>query len=294
MEHIEEAGVHSGDSACALPPFSLSKDQIDEIRLATCMLAKELKVIGLLNIQFAVKNGDIFILEVNPRGSRTVPFVSKVTGIPWAKMATKVIIGKTIKELGLVEITPKYTAIKEAVFPFKRFPGVDILLGPEMKSTGEVMGIDEDFGMAFIKSQIAAGQEVPLEGTVFISVRERDKKRIIDLAKSLVDMGFHLVATSGTARVLSEFGVYAKTVAKLDEGRPHVIDLIKNKEINLVINTPTGKNPLQDEIIIRQAALNHNIPVVTTIAGATATVGALKRYKKREVKVKPLQEYYKV
>lgn len=290
MEHIEEAGIHSGDSACALPPYTLSKAIIDEIRTATSKIAIELKVIGLLNIQFAIKNNILFVLEVNPRGSRTVPFVSKATGIPWAKYATKVILGYKIKDLGVKEVWPSYTAVKEAVFPFKRFPGVDILLGPEMRSTGEVMGIDEDFGMAYIKSQLAAGQHIPSSGMVFLSVKDSDKKKILQIGRRLQELGFTIIATTGTAVALEEAGIPAKKVLKLLEGRPNIVDHIKNGEVQLVINTPSGKNPLKDEAAIRLAALDHNVPVVTTIAGATATVKAIKDYKQRLLAVTPLQE----
>jgi carbamoyl-phosphate synthase large subunit len=292
MQHIEEAGVHSGDSACALPAYSISKKIAEEIRQATYMMAKELKVIGLLNIQYAIKNDELYVLEVNPRGSRTVPFVSKATGIQWAKMATKIILGKSIKDLNLKEITPSYYSIKEAVFPFNRFPGATITLGPEMKSTGEVMGIDKDFGMAFIKSQLAAGQNIPQSGNVFLSVKDVDKPKIIDLAKKLVALGYKIIATTGTVQFLQENNIEAEMVSKLLVGRPTVIDHIKNNKIQLIINTPIGKKPLKDEAIIRNLALNYNIPVVTTISGAIATVDAIAKYLKKEIEVKPLQEYY--
>ncbi|MFC1617193.1 carbamoyl-phosphate synthase large subunit [Candidatus Margulisiibacteriota bacterium] len=291
MEHIEEAGIHSGDSACALPPFSLKKEVLDEIRQATYKLAKELNVIGLLNIQFAVKDNIAYILEVNPRGSRTVPFVSKATGIPWAKMATKVILGKSIAELALKEIVPKHSAVKEAVFPFSRFPEVDILLGPEMKSTGEVMGLDDNFGMAYLKSQLAAGQQIPASGTIFLSVRDSDKKKLVPIVNKLAQLGFKIIATKGTAKYLSDNGFEVTAVNKVLEGRPHVVDMIKNNEVQLVINTPSGKNPLKDESIIRQSALKLNIPVVTTITGAIATANAMKDYLHQKMDVKSIQEY---
>ncbi|MFC1752097.1 carbamoyl-phosphate synthase large subunit [Thermoproteota archaeon] len=293
MEHIEEAGIHSGDSACALPPHSLSKTLLQQVREATYKIAHELQVIGLLNIQFAVKNGNVYILEVNPRGSRTVPFVSKATGVPWAKMAAKVILGYKIKDLKLKEIIPNYTAVKEAVFPFNKFPGADILLGPEMKSTGEVMGLDADFGMAYLKAQLAAGQEVPRKGCVFITVKDHDKPKIIPIAEQLKALGFVFVATAGTAKVLHDHGIKADSVSKLLEGRPNVVDLIKNNEIHMVINTPTGKNPVKDEIIIRQTALNNNVPVITTISGAKATVQAMEDYIHRNIEVKAIQDYQK-
>ena len=293
MEHIEEAGVHSGDSACSIPPLSLSDKQITELRDQTYALAAELGVVGLLNIQYAIRGDEIYVLEVNPRASRTVPFVSKATGIPWAKVAARVMGGKTLAELGItkeVEIT--HTAVKEAVFPFNRFPGVDTILGPEMQSTGEVMGIDRDFGRAYAKSQIAAGQELPREGTVFVSVKDRDKRVIIMIARGLMDLGFQIVATYGTGKVLERNGVPARHVFKVGEGRPTVVDLIKNGEIQLVINTPSGKRPKADEVAIRTAALQHNIPIVTTIAGASATVEGIAALIKGAIDVRPLQEYH--
>jgi carbamoyl-phosphate synthase large subunit len=293
MEHIEEAGIHSGDSACAIPPLSLSDRQIEDLRAQTHAIAAELGVKGLLNIQYAIRGDDIYCLEVNPRASRTVPFVSKATGIPWAKVAARVMAGKTLAELGItqeVEIT--HTAVKEAVFPFNRFPGVDCLLGPEMRSTGEVMGIDWDFGRAYAKSQLAAGQNLPRQGTVFVSVKDRDKRAIIMIARGLMDMGFQIVATHGTGKVLERNGVPARYVFKVGEGRPSVVDLIKNNEIQLVINTPSGKRPKADEVAIRTAALQYNIPIVTTIPGAWATVEGVAALIKGELNVRPLQEYH--
>jgi len=293
MEHIEEAGVHSGDSACSIPPLSLSDRQIAELRNQTYALAAELGVKGLLNIQYAIRGDDIYVLEVNPRASRTVPFVSKATGIPWAKVAARVMAGKTLAELGItkeVEIT--HTAVKEAVFPFNRFPGVDTILGPEMRSTGEVMGIDRDFGRAYAKSQIAAGQNLPRGGTVFVSVKDRDKRGIIMIARGLMDLGFQIVATHGTGKVLERNGVPARYVFKVGEGRPTVVDLIKNGDIQLVINTPSGKRPKADEVAIRTAALQYNIPIVTTIPGAWATVEGIAALIKGAIDVHPLQEYH--
>lgn len=292
MQHIEEAGIHSGDSACSLPPYSISDDLIAEIRSATKALAIELNVIGLLNIQFAIKDGQLYIIEVNPRGSRTVPFVSKATGTSWAKMATKVILGKSIAELGISEIVPAYTSVKEAVFPFNKFPGVDIILGPEMKSTGEVMGIDPDFGNAFIKAQVAAGQRIPREGNVFISLQNSDKPKMVKAATALVDMGFKLIATGGTQRFLETQGIHSTHVNKIAEGRPNIVDLIKNGDIQLVFNTPNGKNPIKDEITIRQTALHQNVPVVTTVTGAEALVSALRNYIEKPLDVRAIQEYY--
>jgi len=293
MEHIEEAGVHSGDSAMALPPFSLTEGQIAEIRQQTYALAKELGVVGLLNIQFAIKGETLYVLEVNPRASRTVPFVSKATGIPWAKVAAKVMVGRTLEELGIRrEVEIPHVAVKESVFPFNRFPGVDIVLGPEMKSTGEVMGIDEGFGLAYAKSQIAAGQNLPLEGRVFISVKDRDKRPAVMIARELEAMGFEILATHGTCSVLRRNGVKAKEVFKVSEGRPNVVDLMKNGEIHLVINTPSGKRPKADEVAIRTTALAYGIPVVTTIPGAQATVEGISALKEGRLRVKALQEYH--
>jgi len=293
MEHIEEAGIHSGDSACVIPPFSLSDNIINKIKIITYELAKELNVIGLMNIQFAVKNDTIYILEVNPRASRTVPFVSKATGIPWAKIATKIIVGKTLDELNLTkEIEIKHIAVKEAVFPFNRFPGIDPVLGPEMKSTGEVMGIDTNFGKAYAKSQIAAGTILPTKGNVFISVKEKDKRAIIFIAKKLCDLGLNIYATSGTYKVLTKNGVKVTPVFKVNEGRPNIVDFMKNKEIDLIINTPSGKKPKSDEISIRSIAVMLNIPYITTISGAQAAVNGIESLIKEQLDVKSLQEYH--
>jgi carbamoyl-phosphate synthase large subunit len=294
MEHIEEAGIHSGDSACALPPFSLSDSMKEKIRKTTHALSKELQVIGLMNIQFAIKNDKLYVLEVNPRASRTVPFVSKATGIQWAKMATKVMIGKTLDELGITgEVIPKHVSVKEAVFPFARFPGVDPILGPEMKSTGEVMGIDTNFGAAFMKSQIAAGQNIPLKGSVFISVKDKDKRSIVFIAKKLSDLGYKIVATHGTSEILKNSNIDVKEVHKIGQGRPDIADLIKNGEIQLIINTPSGKVANKDGIGIRSASYAHAIPLVTTISGAQATVNGLETAIKKGYGVKALQDYYK-
>ncbi|NBV84320.1 carbamoyl-phosphate synthase large subunit, partial [bacterium] len=292
MEHIEEAGIHSGDSACSLPPHSLSEPVVEAIKVATRSIALELSVIGLMNIQFAVKDDEIYVLEVNPRASRTVPFVSKATGIPWAKMATKVILGKTIHELNITVPVMTHTAVKEAVFPFNKFPGVDILLGPEMKSTGEVMGLDTHFGMSYLKAQLAAGQQIPTSGRVFLSVKSRDKAKLEAVARPLAEMGFELVATAGTAKHLESVGLTASTVYKVYEGRPNIVDSIKNGEIQLIINTPSGKNPMKDEVIIRQTALQLNVPVVTTMSGALATVQAISDFMNRRMEVSALQTYF--
>ena len=293
MEHIEEAGIHSGDSACAIPTFSLSKSILEEIRKASQALSKDLKVKGLMNIQYAVKGSVLYVLEVNPRASRTVPYVSKATGIPWAKIATQVMLGKTLKQLGVEkEVIPKHFSVKEAVFPFNRFPGVDPVLGPEMKSTGEVMGADPDLGVAYMKAQIAAGQKIPLEGKVFISVNDHDKRAITDIAKRFVTLGYKIFSTSGTADVLRKNDLEVEEVAKLGEGRPDVLDLIKNGEIKLIINTPGGKKTKVDETKIRSGAIMHMVPIITTLSGARATVNGLEAVKKKGFSVKALQDYH--
>ncbi len=293
MEHIEEAGIHSGDSAMVLPPYTLQDAIIKRIKENTYCLAKELKVKGLLNIQYAVRQGVIYVLEVNPRASRTVPFVSKAKGIPWAKVATKVMLGKTLKKLEIKEIEVSHISVKESVFPFIRFPGVDAILGPEMKSTGEVMGIDTTFGLAYAKSQIAAGQKLPIKGNVLITVRDEDKRKVVFIAKKLADLGFKLFATSGTASVLKQNGLKVEVVSKLYEKRPHIVDMIKSGQINLIINTPRGKLTKRDETIIRSTAILHDVPLVTTIAGAQATVNAIEALTKKALTVKSLQEYHK-
>jgi carbamoyl-phosphate synthase large subunit len=294
MEHIEEAGIHSGDSACSLPPLSLGRELIAQIDSATKAMAKELGVIGLMNVQYAVKDGCLHVLEVNPRASRTIPFVSKATGVPLAKLATKVMVGKRLAELGIGrEISVNHVAVKESVFPFRRFPGVDTVLGPEMKSTGEVMGIDRHFGMAFAKSQLAAGSRLPTGGTAFLSIRAGDKTAILPVAQRLKKAGFRIVATEGTASYLNEQGVESQTVFKVSEGRPNVVDLMKNGEIHLVINTPSGrKRTRSDSYLIRRTALEYDISYFTTVAGAKAAMEAIEVLKVQEIKVQPLQEYY--
>ncbi|MBI4594821.1 MAG: carbamoyl-phosphate synthase large subunit [Candidatus Tectomicrobia bacterium] len=293
MEHIEEAGVHSGDSACSLPPYSLSAKLIEEIEEQTRALALELKVIGLINIQFAVCKGEIYILEVNPRASRTVPFVSKAIGLPLAKIAAKLMVGKKLAEFPLRDSKKlKHKAIKEAVFPFIKFPGVDPILGPEMKSTGEVMGIDSAFGRAFAKSQQAAGYELPLNGKVFISVKDSDKRAAIHLGQLCLELGFKLIATKGTAKAMREAGLHLEVVNKVNEGRPHIEDHIKNGDIQLVINTTIGKQALIDSYSIRRTALVYGIPYCTTIPGAYATVEAIRVLQKEELGVKAIQDYH--
>ena len=294
MEHIEYAGVHSGDSACSLPAWSLKRYIVDEIKRQAYMLAKELDVKGLMNIQFAVKGENIYILEVNPRASRTVPFVSKATGIPWAKVATKIMLGISLKSQGIVkEITPEHVCIKEAVFPFVKFPGVDCMLGPEMKSTGEVMGIDHNFGTAFLKAQVASGTIIPEKGNVFLSLAENDKKHAVKIAKGLIDLGFNIYATKGTAESLKQDGIEAdvKVISKIGLGRPDPIDCIKNGDIDLIINTPSGRKPKVDEVQIRASSVARGIPIITTVAGAAATLIGLETAKKTKKTVKSIQEY---
>jgi carbamoyl-phosphate synthase large subunit len=294
LEHIEEAGVHSGDAAMSLPTFTLSEEVLAKIRQASYKMAKELNTVGLMNVQCAVKDDKVYILEVNPRASRTVPFVSKSIGIPLAKLATKVMLGKKLKDLGFdQEIIPKHIAVKESVFPFNRFPGVDIILGPEMKSTGEVMGLDKDFSRAYIKSQIAAGQRLPKKGNVFISVCDRDKKMVPTVAKKLQDLGFRIYATSGTAAILEKNKIKVTVLPKIAEGRPNILDLMKDGKIQLVINTPSGRMPRQDEIKIRSQVVLYNIPYTTTIAGTQATVNGVEALIKEELGIKSLQEYHK-
>ena len=294
MEHIEEAGIHSGDSAMSLPTYTLSAEILNKIRAATYKMAKELTVTGLMNVQYAVKDEKAYVLEVNPRASRTIPFVSKAIGIPLAKLATKAMLGKSLKSLGFIqEVIPKHVAVKESVFPFNRFPGVDVILGPEMKSTGEVMGLDTDFGQAYIKSQIAAGQNLSVKGNVFISVRDKDKRAVVLIAKKLADLGFYLYATSGTAAALKRNGIKVQVLRKISEGKPNLLDLMKDGKIQLVINTPSGRIPRQDEIQIRSQVILYSIPYTTTISGAQATVNGIESLLKKDLGVKSLQEYHK-
>jgi len=293
MQHIENAGIHSGDSACVLPPFNLSQVVLSRIRKATYGLARELKVIGLMNIQFAVKDDVVYVLEVNPRASRTVPFVSKSIGFPLAKIAARVMTGKTLREVGFTqEVALDYYCIKEAVLPFIKFPGVDSLLGPEMKSTGEVMGIDDNFGIAFAKAQMSVNSRLPRSGSIFISVNDRDKEAIVPIASKLRHAGFNIVATSGTRAYLASRGIDADTVMKVSEGRPHVIDMLTDGSICLMINTPVGKSSHLDDYEIRRAAIIHNVPYTTTIAGAEAATEGMLAYLSKEFTVKSLQEYH--
>tara|TARA_B110000014_G_C20111608_1_gene585761 strand:+ start:149 stop:1969 length:1821 start_codon:yes stop_codon:yes gene_type:complete len=292
LEHVEFAGVHSGDAAMVLPPHTLSAELMDTMRRYTDAMARELKVTGLMNVQYAIKGGGVYVLEVNPRASRTVPFVSKAIGRPLAKLAAKVMTGRTLKELGFTEeLTPDYWAVKESVFPFNRFHGQDILLSPEMKSTGEVMGLDTDLGIAYAKSQMASGSSLPLEGRVFISVSDAHKAEVADLAKRFADLGFKLSSTTGTAAVLTEAGLEVESVPKLAEGRPNTLDLLKNNEIQLVINTPSGQAPRADEIKIRTTAIYTNTPIMTTMGSAKAAAEGIAALKQNGYGVKPLQEY---
>ncbi len=293
MEHIEEAGVHSGDSACVLPPHSLNEKAIDTIKNHTYSLAKELKVIGLINIQYALLDERVYVLEVNPRASRTAPFVSKATGIPLAKVATKIIAGKTLSALGLpIEKSLNYVAVKEAVFPFSKFPEVDPLLGPEMRATGEVMGIDANFGLAFYKSQDAAGMKLPLEGVILITVSDKDKPQIVSVAKKFKELGFKIMATAGTCEYLLNRGVKTHKIFKLHESRPHIADFIKNGQINMVVNTPIGKGAKYDDSYIRKTAIRNNITYITTIAGAKAAAEGIEAVKQKSIKIKSIQEYH--
>ncbi|MBW1960492.1 MAG: carbamoyl-phosphate synthase large subunit [Deltaproteobacteria bacterium] len=297
MEHIEAAGVHSGDSACVLPPYDIDPESIEEITAATKAMAAELNVIGLMNVQYAIKDRQLYVLEVNPRASRTIPFVSKATGIPLAKMATKVMLGKTLKDLGLEhERIPHHISVKEAVLPFDRFPDVDTLLGPEMKSTGEVMGIDLQFGTAYAKAQIAAGQLLPVWGAVFISVADPDKKKILPVARLFSEMNFEIMATRGTSGFLKKNGIRNKMIKKVSAGRPNVVDAIKNGDIQFIINTASGEEPgpVRDGYMIRRAAIKFNIPYATTTAGAIAMCRGIAALKAKKLSVKPLQEYHTV
>ncbi|HEB69143.1 MAG TPA: carbamoyl phosphate synthase large subunit, partial [Desulfobulbus sp.] len=294
MEHIEEAGIHSGDSACVLPPHTLTPAMIEEISRATRAMALELGVIGLMNVQYAVKGEDLYILEVNPRASRTVPFVSKATGVALAKIATKVMMGISLEELGFTqEISVNHWAVKEAVFPFDRFENVDTLLGPEMKSTGEVMGIDDSLGLAMAKSQQAAGQHLPMSGTVFISVRHADKASAIPVARKLSELGYSLVATRGTADKFAEAGIVCEKVNKISQGRPHVLDKVQNGEIQWIINTSSGSRTTEDSYFIRRAALDYHIPYTTTITGASFMTRAVATLVEQEIAVKTVQEFAK-
>ena len=293
MEHIEEAGIHSGDSACVIPTFSLPQKVLEEISAATKAMARELNVQGLMNVQFAVKGEDVYVLEVNPRASRTVPFVSKAIGVPLAKLAAKVMAGKSLRELGFTrEIVPKHYSVKEAVFPFLRYEGVDISLGPEMKSTGEVMGMDVDLGLAYAKSQMAAPPPLPTGGNVFVSVKDSDKQAVVPVVREFVRLGFGIIATAGTFGVLAAAKIPVTKVFKLREGRPNVLDRVKNGDIKFIINTPSGKIPREDEVRIRNASLAQRIPIMTTVRAALASANGIRSLQKRKFRVRSLQEYH--
>src|SRR5215831_5457732 len=293
MEHIEEAGVHSGDSSCVLPTYQLSEDLRESIRRYTVKLGRALSVVGLMNIQFAIRSGKVYVLEVNPRASRTVPFVSKATGVPLAKIAAKLMTGRKLNEFGLPsELKVNEFYVKSPVFPFARFQGVDTILGPEMKSTGEVMGVDSTFGKAYVKAQISAGSILPKSGVAFISVNQHDKSFISKIAADLVEVEFKIIATRGTARVLRNAGIEVETVYKVNEGRPHIVDYIKSGKVNLIINTPLGRESFFDEKAIRRAAINHRVPSITTIAGAAAAVNGIRAIRREKLDVRSLQEYH--
>ncbi len=292
LQHVEFAGVHSGDAAMVMPPHTLSDAMLEKVREATYALARELEVIGLMNVQYAIKDDELFIIEVNPRASRTVPFVSKAIGVPLAKLAARVMAGEKLSELGFTdEIIPPYWAVKESVFPFNRFPGAPIMLSPEMRSTGEVMGLDKDLGVAFAKSQMAAKPSLPDSGDVFISVKDHDKERAVEIARGLSELGFGIIATAGTGKILKENGIAIKNVYRLSEGRPNVIDLIKNGKVSLIINTPQGTVPRQNENLIRSEALKHNICIMTTISAAAAAVDGIRSLREKGYEVRSIQSY---
>ncbi|HHP7233892.1 MAG TPA: carbamoyl-phosphate synthase large subunit [Desulfobacterales bacterium] len=294
MEHIEAAGVHSGDSACVLPPHSIQPAMLQQVMQATRAMAAELKVVGLMNVQYAIQGDRLYVLEVNPRASRTIPFVSKATGIPMAKLATKVMLGDRLDHLGLTqEVIPGHISVKEAVLPFNRFPDVDTLLGPEMKSTGEVMGIDAEFGPAYAKAQLGAGQKLPHSGTVFISVEDRDKNAVLPVAAEFQRIGFQIIATQGTAALLNDQGISSRVIQKVSTGRPHVVDAIKNGEVQLIINTGTGTTPARDGYQIRRAAIKYDVPYTTTLAGALAICKGMAALKQRPYSVRALQDYHR-
>jgi carbamoyl-phosphate synthase large subunit len=293
MQHIEDAGIHSGDSACVLPPWLIREPYLGQMREHTKALASALGVVGLINVQFAIKDGVVYVLEVNPRASRTIPFVSKAIGVPLASLAARVMAGETLDEIGFTEeILPPYVAVKEAVFPFTKFREFDPILGPEMRSTGEVMGIADTFGSAFAKAQLAADNALPSSGTIMITVNNSDKPRVTPLARRFHEMGFALVATEGTARHLQMEGIPATRIYKVHEGRPHALDLIVNGEVQLLINTPEGKHAQRDDYTIRQAAIAHHVPYTTTLSAASAACDALLATRTRDATVRSLQEWH--
>ncbi|MEM9882962.1 MAG: ATP-grasp domain-containing protein, partial [Planctomycetota bacterium] len=294
LEHIEEAGIHSGDSACTIPAYSLPPDVTEELKDLSRKLAEALRVRGLMNVQWAVKDGEVYVIEVNPRASRTVPFVGKATGVSWARLAAKVMAGKQLAELGVTdEVTPTHTSIKESVFPFGKFPGVDVILGPEMRSTGECMGADADFPVAFAKAQMAAGAKLPLAGKVFLSVRQSDKAALPDVARGLVEQGFEVLTTRGTYDHLARHGVATTLVKKIQEGgRPNALDLMKNGELALIINTPTRKGAGTDEGKLRATAVRNGVPMITTMTAARVAVRATEALRRGDWGVRSLQEYF--
>ena len=293
MHQIELAGIHSGDSAAVLPAALIPTEHLDTMRRYTVELARALGVVGLMNVQFAMQDETVYVLEVNPRASRTVPFVSKATGVPWAKMAARVMAGQTLRELGLLE-EPEVRGfhVKEVVLPWAKFPGVDNILGPEMRSTGEGMGSGETFGEAFAKAQYGCWHEFPLEGSVFLSVNDRDKAKVVDVARGFAGLGFRIVATAGTAEVLQRHGIEATAIYKVNEGRPNVVDYIKNGEIDLIVNTPLGKSSFFDERAMRRAAVQHGVVCITTLSGAAAAVEAIAAMRKGEWTVRSLQAWH--
>jgi len=293
MEHVEQAGIHSGDSCCVLPPYSIGKYQLSEIRNQTEALAKELKIRGLLNIQFAVRGREVFILEANPRGSRTVPFVGKATGVPLAGLAARVIAGSTFKELGFSGIVePSYYSVKEAVFSFSRFEDMDIILGPEMRSTGEVMGLDFDLGMALAKAQLAAATPLPVKGRILLTVADRDKPQLVELARNLSRIGFQLTATAGTAELLQQAGIAVESINKISEPEPNLINYIEAGKIDLIINTPAGLGAQSDGAYIRRQAVKQGISIITTMQGAMAALAGILALRSQETTVRCLQNYY--
>jgi carbamoyl-phosphate synthase large subunit len=294
MEHIEEAGIHSGDSSCVLPSVHIPESQRRLLRDYTTKLGLELNVVGLMNVQYAIQNGKVYVLEVNPRASRTVPYVSKATGVPLAKLASRLMVGRKISEFNLEEELPvSHFFVKSPVFPFQKFPGVDTILGPEMKSTGEVMGAAETFGLAFAKAQLAAGQKIPLAGRVFISVNDHDKPNAVKLARDLAALGFKIVATRGTAATLKAQGIAIEKVYKVKEGRPNVVDLIKSGSLDLLINTPLGRASKFDERAIRRAAVHHGLTCITTLSAAAAVVNGIRAQSEHGIQVASLQELHR-
>jgi carbamoyl-phosphate synthase large subunit len=293
MEHIEEAGIHSGDSSCVVPPYLVADRHLATIRDYTRRIARALKVVGLMNVQYAIKDDVVYVLEVNPRASRTVPYLSKATGVPLAKMAALVMAGKTLSQLGLeddLEVSGVF--VKTPVFPFVRFPGVDTILGPEMKSTGEVMGGAATFGAAFAKAQQSVGQKLPEKGTAFISVNNDDKPNVLPIARNLADLGFHIVATRGTAAYLRAHGIPVEVVFKVNEGRPNIVDHILNDQVQLLVNTPLGRESFFDDRAMRRAAMVYNVPCITTLTGASAAVEAIRAVREEALEVRALQDYH--